>query len=248
MAFWKLLIRKVIPPRLRVELLRRTRRPPVGGVRWGQLRRLGPVSRVWGGDRGQALDRFYIEAFLERHRGDVRGRVLEVGDDAYTRRFGGGAVEAVEVLHAEEGNARADHVVDLTAPPRLPEASYHCILCTQTLQFLPDLGAAVANLHRLLVPGGVLLVTVPGISQVDPVDEGGWVDHWRFTGHGLRWLLERTFPAEALEVESWGNVLVATAFLQGLATEELLVEELDYRDPAYPVLLTARAVKPGEAP
>ena len=35
------------------------------------------------------MDRHYIERFLAQHAVDVQGRVLEVGDDAYTRRFGG---------------------------------------------------------------------------------------------------------------------------------------------------------------
>ena len=45
-----------------------------------------------------------------------------------------------------------------------------------------------------------------------------------------------------------GNVLVAISFLHGLAVEELRRTELDYRDPSYEVLLTARAVKPGAMP
>jgi hypothetical protein len=44
-------------------------------------------------------------------------------------------------------------------------------------------------------------------------------------------------------VTSYGNVLAATAFLQGLAAEELHPEELDYRDPDYEVLISVRAVK-----
>ena len=37
---------------------------------------------------------------------------------------------------------------------------------------------------------------------------------------------------------------MATAFLYGLATEEMLEQELNYKDRAYEVLITARAVKP----
>jgi hypothetical protein len=41
-------------------------------------------------------------------------------------------------------------------------------------------------------------------------------------------------------------VLVAVAFLHGLATTELEQGELDYSDPHYPVLISIRAEKPGE--
>ena len=68
--------------------VRRVTRPWAGCVRFGSLRRLSPISSVWGLDRGRPLDRYYIENFLESHRTDVRGRVLEAGNNAYTVRFG----------------------------------------------------------------------------------------------------------------------------------------------------------------
>jgi hypothetical protein len=46
-------------------------------------------------------------------------------------------------------------------------------------------------------------------------------------------------------VEAYGNVLVATSFLQGLAWQELRSEELDHRDAAYELVITVRAVKEG---
>jgi hypothetical protein len=57
-------------------------------------------------------------------------------------------------------------------------------------------------------------------------------------------MFEKVFPAGNLEIQSYGNVLAATAFLQGLAVDELYQEELDYSDPRYQTLLTVRAVKP----
>src|SRR5829696_9316780 len=54
----------------------------------GTLRRITPLSRRWGADRGTPIDRWYIERFLEAHRGDIHGRVLEVKDAGYARRFG----------------------------------------------------------------------------------------------------------------------------------------------------------------
>jgi hypothetical protein len=64
----------------------------VGAVGFGSLRRTEPISRDFGFVRGGPVDRYYIEGFLSRHAGDIAGRVLEIGDDTYTRRFGGGAV------------------------------------------------------------------------------------------------------------------------------------------------------------
>jgi hypothetical protein len=44
-------------------------------------------------------------------------------------------------------------------------------------------------------------------------------------------------------VEDYGNVFAATAFLQGLAVEELDTRDLDALDHAYPVIVAVRATK-----
>jgi hypothetical protein len=75
-------------------------------------------------------------------------------------------------------------------------------------------------------------------------DEWGATWCWAFTPYALERLLREACPGADVAVEAHGNVLAATAFLQGLAAHELTTEELDYRDPAYPLLVTARAVKP----
>jgi len=87
------------------------------------------------------------------------------------------------------------------------------------------------------------LATVPGISQISQ-DEWGDSWYWSFTTQSARRLFEEAFPAANVKVETYGNVLAATAFLQGLATTELRQEELNHRDPHYEVLITVRVVKP----
>jgi SAM-dependent methyltransferase len=209
---------------------------------FGALRRLQPVDAAFGGGRGKPIDRHYIEGFLARHAADVHGRVLEVGSADYTRRFGGARVERASVLHVAAGHGRADIVADLAEGSGLPDAAFDCFICTQTLQYVFDLAAAVRTMHRLLAPGGVLLLTVPGISQISPFDRDRWGEHWRFMPQALVRLLAPRFVAARTEVRAHGNVLAATAFLQGLACEDLTGEELDHFDDRYPMLVTARAV------
>src|SRR3990170_7811785 len=52
-----------------------------GRVRFGDLRGVEPISREFGFDRGLPVDRHYIERFLSAHSSDIRGRVLEIGDN-----------------------------------------------------------------------------------------------------------------------------------------------------------------------
>ncbi|HXG64665.1 MAG TPA: glycosyltransferase, partial [Blastocatellia bacterium] len=219
--------------------------PPAGWVDFGHLRRVKPFSRVWGFDRGQPVDRYYIEGFLAAHAGDIQGRVLEIADNHYTRRFGGDRVTRSDVLHPVEGNPQATIVADLASGAGIPSDAFDCVICTQTLLVIYDVRAVIRTLHRILKPGGVLLVTIPGVShQISRRDMERWGDYWRFTSLSARRLFEESFPSENVTVETKGNVLAAAAFLYGLAAEELSQEELDYNDPDYEVSIAVRAVKP----
>ena len=185
-----------------------------------------------------AIDRYYIERFLERCAGDIRGRVLEVGDAAYSERFGAGAIADQDVLHVSAGHPGATIVGDLSVEGVLPPAAFDCIILTQTLHLVYDLDAAIRQLHQSLAPGGVLLLTVPGISQIDRAE---WRDtwFWAMTPLAIGRLLGEVFGLDAVDVESHGNVFAATTFRQGLALSEVPTRKLDVRDDAYPVIVAA---------
>jgi peptidoglycan/xylan/chitin deacetylase (PgdA/CDA1 family)/SAM-dependent methyltransferase len=216
---------------------------PAGQVRFGSLRRVMPISREFGYDRGQPIDRYYIENFLARHAEDIRGRVLEIGDDTYTRKYGGSRVEISDVLHVTDDNSRATIVADLARADHVMSDAFDCIIFTQTLQLIYDTRSAVQTLYRILKPGGVLLATFPGVSPISR-DQWGETWYWAFTSLSAQRLFEEVFPAANATVETQGNVLAAISFLHGLAVHELCKEELDYHDRSYEVLITLRAVKP----
>jgi SAM-dependent methyltransferase len=217
--------------------------PQPGAVDFGDLRRVNPISRHFGVDRGTAVDRHYVESFLARHAADVRGRVLEVCESTYTRRYGGDRVTHCDVLHVRDGNPQATIIADLADAPQVPDASFDCIVLTQTLHLVYDAGAAVRTLHRLLKPGGVLLLTVPGITQVPHGTDWAYTWYWAFTELSVRKMLGEVFGAGNLAVEVGGNVLAATALLHGLAVEEFAADELDALDRDYPVIIAARALR-----
>lgn len=226
--------------------------PPVGLGRLG-MRRLAPVSRQFGFDRGEPIDRYYIDDFMRRHAGApgyapgaVRGRVLEVGEPLYARRYADNdRLERIEILDASPSNPRATVVADLSDAPELDSDSYDCVICTQTLLLIYEVRSAVRTLHRILKPGGTLLVTVPGVSQICHPEMESWGDYWRFTSLSARRLFEEFFDASNVTVETYGNVLAAAAFLYGLAAQDLRRSQLDVRDPDYQVLIAIKAVKNG---
>ena len=220
------------------------RHPPVGLVRFGSLRRLQPIGRIFGSEWGQCIDRYYIESFLARHTADIHGHVLEVADNTYTRQFGGTRVQHSDILHVSPQHSGATITADLTCADHLPSETFDCVIFTQTLQFIYDVRAALRTLYRILKPGGVLLATGNGISQIARWDMDHWGEYWRFTSLSAHRLFTEVFPVSDVAVQAHGNVLAALAFLHGLVSEELQKDELDYFDPDYEVLITIRAVKP----
>ena len=164
-------------------------------------------------DRGLPIDRHYVEDFLRRHGGssgygggDIRGHVLEVGGDDYVRQFGGwsgdgsghpeSAITAVDVLHADASNPVATIVGDLATGDGIPEGRFDCVICTQTLHVIYEVENSIATLQRMLKPGGVALVTIPGITQTCRPDRDLWGDYWRFTTLSARRLFETAFAPE----------------------------------------------------
>jgi hypothetical protein len=199
----------------------------------------------WGYDRGTPIDRYYLDRFLHANADVITGRVLEVHDARYTTRFGHDLV-TVDVVDIEPANAAATVVADLAVPQSLPAARYDCAVITQTLMYVSDLSCAVANLWQSIAPGGTLIVTMPSISRVDP--DIGDLDRWRVTGRGLEEALRRGCDDGVVSVVTFGSVLTASAFLYGVACEELTTDELDVFDPLYPVLVAGRATKPAASP
>lgn len=202
-----------------------------------------PASRRFAFDRGTPIDRLLIERFLERHAEDIRGRALEVEGSGYLRTYGGDRVTRIDVLHAVAGNPEATIVGDLATGNGLPWGVFDCLVVTQTLHVIYAIHPAVKNLHRMLKPGGIALVTIPGISQISRYDADRWGDYWRMTPDAAQRLFADVFGGERVSVEAFGNVRLAAAYLYGLAAEEIPSGALDDVDRDYPLITCLRAVK-----
>ncbi len=240
------LVSKVIPAPARQWLLDQWRSlgtPRVGTVKFGSFNRLTPFSYHFGYDRGQPIDRYYIENFLQCYSRDVQGRVLEIGDRSYTQQFGDDRVSVSDVLHVSSDNSEATIIGDLTNADHIPSDTFDCIILTQTLHLIYDIKLAIQTLYRILKPGGVALVTFPGITQISS-DRWNATWFWSFTTLSAQRIFSEIFPSGTIAVKAYGNVLTASSFLYGLAAQELDSKALDSHDPHYEMLITVRAVKP----
>ncbi len=170
--------------------------------------------------------------------------MLEIGESRYVRHFGDPAlIEQIDVIDVESGNPEVTLAGDLTDPGSLPTDAFDCVICTQTLLLIHDVSAAIATLERSLKRGGTVLITVPGISQICRSQSAAWTDQWRFTPDSLRQLLADAFGPAAVEIEAFGNVHVAAAFLYGLAIEDVRPSRREVHDRDYPLVIGAAAVK-----
>ena len=155
----------------------------------------------------------------------------------------GDRVTQSDVLEAVAGNPAATIVADLTDAPQIPDETFDTIILTQTLLLIYDLPKAIATLYRILKPGGILLVTVPGITPIIRDDSARWGQYWSFTKMSVARLFGDVFAADNIQVQAYGNVLSAAGFLYGIGTKELKPSELDCHDPDYELIIGLRAVK-----
>ena len=70
-----------------------------------------------------------------------------------------------------------------------------------------------------------------------------WGDYWKFTDLSIKKSFDEIFGDGNVEVITYGNVLTATAFLQGISAEELTKGELFYKDEDYQVTIAIKATK-----
>jgi SAM-dependent methyltransferase len=123
------------------------------------------------------------------------GKLLDIApqDHAGARPFFGDRVE-VETLDIDPDSG-ATYIADITAlGDAIADATFDYVVCTEVLEHTLQPFAAIAEINRILRPGGRLFLSVPFNFRI----HGPLPDCWRFSEHGLRALLAQF---EILELE-----------------------------------------------
>jgi hypothetical protein len=206
---------------------------------WGSLRRTSPLNSHYGYGRGTPIDRWYIDRFMHEQSDAFRGRILEMQNPEWSNRYADLGTSSLDILDIDPTNTAATIVADLDESGSLPADRFDCIVVPQTLQYVRQPAVVLRTLGDAAARGCSILITVPTISKLDPTC-GPDGDRWRFTPAGVKSLLAVAYPDAEHTISWYGNVLTATAFLQGVSAEELTAEELSYVDDDFPLLVCAR--------
>ncbi len=138
-------------------------------------------------------DRALLRRFAAQHPPDMRGRILDIGGG--NRRYASLFAHATSFEVADIDPAQKPDAVASVESLPMESATYDGILCTQVLGDVWDVRRAVAEMIRVLRPGGLLLITESLLNEEH--DEPN--DFWRFTQYAWKKLLEPSCEIRILE-------------------------------------------------
>jgi len=195
--------------------------------------------------RGTPVVRYYWGRFLAKHRDDIRGRVLEIGETSTVRAFGGSQIQQATAIDIAPTSSEVTIVADLARADHVEPDQFDCFVNQFTMHIIDDFKAALYHSIRLLKPAGVLLINFPARSGYDLKGAGrACVYHW-FTPAGVeKALADLGMTKDDYELTTYGNFLSLTAYMAGIPVEELTNRELDYEERDIPLLICAKVVKP----
>lgn len=130
---------------------------------------------------------------LRQELGAARGTVLDVGCGAQPYRALLGPAARYMGIDTDQAKAHFGYEMPDTSyfagdvwP--VADATVDLVLCTETIEHVPDTRQFLSEAARVARPGATLLLTVPFAARWHFIPH----DYWRFTPSGLRLVVEAT--------------------------------------------------------
>ena len=139
--------------------------------------------------------------WLLRHGEDIGGAVLSIGSGNDTDGTGmqyrdyfpqASSYTTSEIIP----DLAADLVLDVRSMPEITNDSYDCVLCSGVLEHVDNYQQGMSEITRILKSGGILLIGLPFRQAIHMSPN----DFWRFTEHGIRYLLSASYEIIELTV------------------------------------------------
>jgi len=105
-------------------------------------------------------------------------------------------------LDVEDRAGEVDVIADLQQMPVIEDSSITTVLCTQVLEHLPRPWDAMAEICRVLAPGGHLILSVPHLSVIHEAPH----DYYRYTRYGLEALCQQA-GLEVVRIDEAGGLI-----------------------------------------
>lgn len=135
------------------------------------------------------IPRTRIDAFLRAHRSDQKTLDIGSGHGPYAGYFPHRV--SVDIAPGQG----VDYVVDAHNLSRFSDGSFEVVLATEVLEHLHTPQQAIDEMHRVLKPGGSVILTTRFIFPLHNIPG----DYWRFTRYGLERLFRNFKHVEVIE-------------------------------------------------
>jgi SAM-dependent methyltransferase len=126
-----------------------------------------------------------VRAFARRTEGGMLVLDAGAGRAPYRGYFDHARYETADFAQLSMDYAPLDYVCELTDIP-VEDGRFDRVLFNQVLEHLPEPARALAELHRVLKPGGLILCSVPLFFAEHQVPH----DYFRYTKYALRRLFD----------------------------------------------------------
>jgi SAM-dependent methyltransferase len=150
----------------------------------------------------------YLGGHPDRARPLAGRRLLHVSPESILEPL---LADVAEYVTGDLSDPDVDLTLDLTATS-LPDGGFGAVMLNHVLEHIPDDGAALGELFRILAPGGLAVITVPVVegwerTYEDPAIDTpalrelhfGRHDHVRYYGRDLR----QRIAAAGFALEVW---------------------------------------------
>lgn len=127
--------------------------------------------------------RHFVDSFHFHHVPSLpaSSRVLDLGGNKIRKRgqFDIG-IYGFSVIYADLVSEKRPDVQADSARIPFPDRNFDAVICSELLEHVPSPHAVLNEVHRILSPGGVLLICVPFLYRIhgDPYDFGRYTDEF----------------------------------------------------------------------